>query len=366
VKPRDRSVYIRQFIIDNVSKHSGDIAKFAANNFHVTPQAIQHHLNEMVANGTLAASGKTRGRRYELVPIVDHQFVIQIAPGLEEHVVWEEQLKSRLEDPDLIPANVLTIAKYGFTEMLNNVIDHSGSDRAIITCRFTAEELELRVVDAGVGIFKKIMNAMNLHDEVAAIHELVKGKLTTDPEHHSGEGVFFTSRLFDAFALISGTLHFAHSSANGDWLIEKTEANLGTGVRMRIARKSKRHVTDVFHTYASPEKHGDAFSRTHVPLMLMQYGQDNLISRSQAKRLLNRFDRFSEIILDFQGVPFIGQAFADEVFRVFANAHPGIELIPIRANPDVTGMIAHVVAPRNPEQKPPSAPPTGPAPMPPR
>jgi hypothetical protein len=345
VKPRDRSVLIRQFIIDTVGKHPSDIAKIAAKHFGITPQAIQHHLNEMVGNGTLAPSGKTRNRRYELIPLVDYQVAIPIVPGLEEHLVWDEHIKPRLDD-DIVPANVITIASYGFTEMFNNVIDHSGSPNAMVSCRLTAEELELRVTDVGIGIFKKIMDEMKLDNEVAAIHELVKGKLTTDPERHSGEGVFFTSRLFDYFSLLSGTLHFGHSSANGDWLIEEIQTKRqGTGVRMRIARQSKRHVTDVFHTYADPEKHDNAFSRTHVPLMLMQYGQDNLISRSQAKRLLNRFDRFNEIILDFQGVPFIGQAFADEVFRIFAKAHPDIEIIPIRANPHITGMIAHVTSP---------------------
>jgi len=59
------------------------------------------------------------------------------------------------------------------------------------------------------------------------------------------------------------------------------------------------------------------FSKTHIPVFLAAYGEDNLISRSQAKRLLVRFERFKEIILDFENVESIGQAFADEIFRVF-------------------------------------------------
>ena len=40
--------------------------------------------------------------------------------------------------------------------------------------------------------------------------------------------------------------------------------------------------------------------------------EDFLVARSQAKRLLERFDRFEEVVLDFDGVRQVGQGFADE------------------------------------------------------
>jgi hypothetical protein len=48
---------------------------------------------------------------------------------------------------------------------------------------------------------------------------------------------------------------------------------------------------------------------------------------------------FKVILFDFTGVPTIGQAFADEIFRVFANAHPELEIHPVRANSEVKRMI---------------------------
>jgi hypothetical protein len=57
------------------------------------------------------------------------------------------------------------------------------------------------------------------------------------------------------------------------------------------------------------------------------------------KRLLARVDRFKTVILDFQEVTMIGQAFADEIFRVFRNSHPEIDLYPIHANTDVQDVI---------------------------
>jgi len=74
---------------------------------------------------------------------------------------------------------------------------------------------------------------------------------------------------------------------------------------------------------------------TVVPVRLAQYGDDKLISRSQAKRLLARLDRFKTVLFDFKAVETIGQAFADEIFRVFAQGHPNIEIIPINATPEI-------------------------------
>jgi hypothetical protein len=81
-------------------------------------------------------------------------------------------------------------------------------------------------------------------------------------------------------------------------------------------------------------------SRTVVPVVLAQYLDDPLVSRSQAKRVLARVDLFRTVVFDFSGVDSIGQAFADEIFRVFAQSHPGMELLFVHANASVRKMIA--------------------------
>ena len=63
------------------------------------------------------------------------------------------------------------------------------------------------------------------------------------------------------------------------------------------------------------------------------------MSRSQAKRLLARVDRFSIVIFDFATVESIGQAFADEIFRVFERAHPNIKLVAINTSKSIDQMI---------------------------
>ena len=63
-------------------------------------------------------------------------------------------------------------------------------------------------------------------------------------------------------------------------------------------------------------------------MKLARYGNENLISRSQAKRLLARLEKFKIVMLDFEDVATIGRAFADEIFRVFTNNHPEIQCDP--------------------------------------
>ena len=63
------------------------------------------------------------------------------------------------------------------------------------------------------------------------------------------------------------------------------------------------------------------------------------LSRSEARRLTTGFEEFSEIRLDFVKVESVGQGFTDEVFRVWSNEHPNIELIPIRMNEAVAFMV---------------------------
>ncbi len=229
---------------------------------------------------------------------------------------------------------------YGFTEMLNNVIDHSGASYVMVSITKTAASTAVEIYDDGIGIFKKIQAALNLDDERHAVLELAKGKFTTDPANHSGEGIFFSSRMFDEFDILSGEVYFSHEfERSEDWILQRGASRSGgTLVTMKLHNHTARTTKKVFDKFTSDDDYG--FTKTVVPVKLMQYGDDNLVSRSQAKRLLGRFDRFKVVVLDFSGVASIGQAFADEVFRVFRAKYPQVELIPIHASSEVRRMIS--------------------------
>jgi hypothetical protein len=198
------------------------------------------------------------------------------------------------------------------------------------------------IADEGVGIFLKIQRAMNLYDPREAILELAKGKLTTDPANHTGEGIFFASKVMDAFDIRSGLLHFMHDGWGSDILLERPANAPGTLVLMRLANDCNRHLQDVFDQFAAPEEY--TFAKTIVPVRLAQYEGEKLVSRSQAQRLTMRFEKFQVVVLDFAGIEEIGQAFTDEVFRVFGNAHPSTQLLPINLTPTVEKMVKRALA----------------------
>lgn len=332
----DRSAEIDAALLARVEAHPRDLVAATADALGLTRQTVITRVRALIGAGYLTKSGSTRPA-YRVGPNRQGIFTYALR-GLEEDRVWSHDAAPILRG---LPANVIDVCQYGLTEMVNNAIDHSGGARLRVSVDRARDRITLTVSDDGIGIFRKITAALDLPDERLALLELSKGKLTTDPRRHTGEGVFFTSRMFDRFQIASGELVFDHDDAQADDLLDDIEpryARRGTTVLMEIATRSKRTAKQVFDQFSSgPDDY--AFAKTVVPVRLAKVGDENLVSRSQAKRLTQRVERFRTVVLDFAGVASIGQAFADEVFRVFANAHPGIELVPMHAKPAVQQMI---------------------------
>jgi hypothetical protein len=143
----------------------------------------------------------------------------------------------------------------------------------------------------------------------------------------------------EILADVSHGLARERDGADDPRVIAVHECHAGGFHRDNHTARTTRKVFDQFTT-----DDDFTFSKTVVPVALAKYGDDNLISRSQAKRLLARIELFRTVLLDFKGVPTIGQAFADEIFRVFASEHPNVELIPIHASSEVRRMIDRVRA----------------------
>jgi len=336
----EAALVVKEFILNNVESHPKDINSLTASTFDVSRTAVSNYLRDLVNEGLLIATGKTKGRRYQLRDIVDERLELNVAENQQEDVVWRERVLPLM---DGIKKNVRDICQYGFTEIYNNVIDHSASDSSMIAIKRNATQVSLEVIDTGVGIWNKLQSELNLLDPRHALLELSKGKVTTDEERHTGEGIFFTSRMFDKFKIGSSTLVYSRERKGDEWLIDVDESPPfeGTGVYMEISTATDLTRTEVFEKFAS--KHHDyGFTRTHVPLKLLKYEGEELVSRSQARRLLARLEGFREVLLDFQGITTIGQAFADEIFRVYRNEHPNIAIFAANTTPDVIEMVTRV------------------------
>jgi len=310
----------------------------ASEQFDISRPAVLRHIHKLIADGTIVAHGITRDRHYEVKLLVDESFTFNPSNNVEEDKVWRHLVRPLLHE---MPVNVMSICEYGINEMVNNVIDHSEGIKAEIHLDQSAARVSFLVIDNGIGIFNKIQRDLHLGEPRQAILELSKGKLTTDPSRHTGEGIFFVSRMFDDFIVYSEGLFFSPNDTGVEMLPDSVIEGGGTTVSMGISTLSNRTLRDIFDHYTSDDFEY-TFSKTDVPVELATFEDENLVSRSQARRLLARFHEFDEVSLDFRNVDSIGQAFADEIFRVYARNNPDIEIITVNTNEQIEKMIRRV------------------------
>ena len=335
---RLRGEKVREFILKLIETNDSDLLSKTMNQFGIQKQAVNKHLKELLRSGLITKSGSYKNPKYSLIKLVSFNQDFALTPEISEDEIWAETVKPLIAE---LPANVVKIWQHAFTEMFNNVIDHSGAKSVTVAITKNAQEVQIRIRDTGIGIFKKLKDAFNLHDETHAIFELSKGKLTTDAKNHSGEGIFFTSRMLDKFMILSGHLCYHHKfDHQKDFLIESKDSPIqGTSVVMYLRNNVARTTKQVFDEYSSTD--GDyGFNKTVIPIALAEYGIDSLVSRSQAKRVLARVELFEHIVFDFNGVEEIGQAFADQIFRVFQIDHPNTKLTAVNLSPNVADMVS--------------------------
>jgi len=335
---RERTTEIRNYMLTACRDRSLNVAAETARHFKISRQAASRHLHALEEAGLVRSEGAKNVKKSTLIPLKQTSWTFRLA-GLKEDVVWLESIAPLIAD---LPGNVREMWQYGATEMINNALDHSEGLNLSIYFSRNAIDCELTITDDGEGIFHRIQRLTGLYDARESILELAKGKLTTDPQNHSGEGIFFTSRAFDSFAIISRNLYFTHRAEKDDWLIDIDSDTPGTSIYLRLSNTCPRTMKEIYDEYAEPDEY--SFNKTRVPVKLARYEGEKLVSRSQAKRLVSRFEKFSTVILDFEDVEEIGQAFADEIFRVFASNHPEVKLITAHATDAVNKMILRALA----------------------
>ena len=322
---------IIMYLLEKIEAGDPFPVKKTADSFSVTPATVYKYLDRLEADGAVR---KIKRGTYELTSR-SFSFSLTRSSGELER---EEYIYSRYILPQLesLPQNVIHMWDYIAGEMLNNVIDHSEAENVTVTVSMNCLNTTIRFADDGIGIFNKIKNYFNLYSLDEAVGELFKGKLTTDAQHHSGEGIFFSSRLADSFVIISSGKAFYHDRFDRDKFIDDFPAP-GTIIYATLSNNSNKSAKSVFDKFADVD---GGFTATSIPIV--NYFESIPVSRSQAKRLCEGLDKFRTVNLDFRGVEWIGQAFADQIFRVFANEHPEITVIPHNMNDDVRKMYNHV------------------------
>lgn len=307
---------------------------------------VNRILQQLEAEGRILLVGKANRARY----VVADRGAVQKAR--EEELTFHRILRNENLHEDVVldqirketgifvgtPDNVSRILYYAFTEMLNNAIEHSDSEKISVRMKRDANGIHFKVLDRGIGVFKNIMDRRGLRTELEAIQDLLKGKQTTAPDRHSGEGIFFTSKAADVLMIKGSNKKLIFDNNIGDVFIKDIKPIQGTEVDFWVSASTGRDLTEVFNEYA-----GEAFEfgKTSVTVGLYKMST-GYVSRSQARRILSGLEKFKEVILDFRDVDVVGQAFADEVFRVWVSHHPETRIEVRNASENAEFMIRHV------------------------
>jgi len=332
---------IKEFLREKKRASSTEIAR----HFGFTRQYASQILRILVNAGEVIKFGSTRAAFYTLPEFID-----EIGPSAIRRRLKNKNIKEHEVFDNLIsvfpafrtaPENVRSIVHYAFSEMLNNAIEHSLSKDIEVEIESEGGVIRFVVSDFGIGVFRNVMGKRNLKSELEAMQDLLKGKVTTDPKAHTGEGIFFTSKAADRFVLESfGYRMIIDNTIPDVFFQEEKRINRGTRVVFTIARVNDRHLNKIFEKYQS--KPGSyAFDKTEIRIRLFTMGTV-YVSRSQARRILVGLEKFKKIIFDFDRVPNVGQAFADEIFRVFQNRHPKILIESVNMSETVRFMIERV------------------------
>jgi len=337
---------VKALILKQIKKKNSIDSDTIARICNISRQAAHQHLRELVKSQKLLKIGKTRGSYYILFSRKEAKRLI----GKEEKYKARLRNKKLQEDyvydkvvyalPSLrkLQKNAQDIVRYAFTEMLNNAIEHSGSAYIDILFAMDSDMVSFNVVDKGIGIFRHIQKKFKLIDEYEALTEILKGKRTTMPSKHTGEGIFFTSKAADVFKIESGKITMSIDNKADDIYTGEIRYRKGTKVSFQINKKTRKDISTIFAQYSDSDY---KFDKTKVIVKL--YHKDvEYTSRSQARRLIMGLDKFKAVVLDFYQVKTIGQAFTDEIFRVFKMNNPGVVLEPINCCKAVEFMIRRV------------------------
>ena len=342
---------IDQEIVKRIREHGSITTSFLVDKFSVSRTYAHACLCSLENAGVVRRVGSTNRSRY-----------IFPEDGLSKQTTWvktfqnkkimmdESAILQMIRDETTLFAGlrgaVKSIFEYAFTEIVNNAREHSRANKIVISVERREgkdSHVFFRIKDNGIGIFTHIQKTIHLGSEEEAIEWLLKGKCTTASAGHSGEGIFFTSKIADTFSIRSGDVELRFDNTIPDAFVGEKRSIKGTDVEFSINTATNKDLIELFTQYCTDSDEMSAFDTTLIHVKVYQLG-GTCISRSQAKRLTSGLEKFKRIVLDFTDVSLIGQGFADEVFRVWQNQYKDTEFTVQNANSKVQFMIRRAQA----------------------
>ncbi len=330
---------VSRFIADLLKKKDSFTVKDIIALTNLSQPYIHRIITGLIESGLIVKSGKGRSTVYSRPGNRMFKNIKKIKIRLRNKDLSESDILNDINNQSGvfkgIKENVKSIAEYAFTEMLNNAIEHSQSKNIVIDAENQNGVIRFDITDSGIGLFNNLIRKFHLNNVLEAVQELLKGKKTTMPEAHSGEGIFFTSKSGDTFIIQSSEKKLFVNNLINDVSLGNTRIKKGTKITFTVSSRSKKVLKDIFDEYTDEDFR---FSKTKVHVKLYKYGSE-FLSRSQARRILAGLEKFKTIIIDFKDIDEIGQAFSDEIFRIYKRAQPDKLIEFINANENIEFMI---------------------------
>lgn len=337
---------IEKYMLRKIAADDEMLIEKTMDSFGISVTSAKRYLKKMADEGNVVKQAE-QACGYALYEETFEDCVKISESGQQEDEIYDRLLRDKLSG---CGKNARRIWQYVCVEMLNNALEHSRGTQIRMIVRRNVLYTTVLIADDGVGVFRTLVDYMAGHgwnepDEKDALVELYKGKITSAASAHSGEGIFFSSKAVDTFAIWSGGKMYKCYGEREHTVLENRLLayasrfqNIGTLVMMTLENETARDLAEVFDVFADVD---EGLIRTRIPIREACISGEP-VARSQARRICRRLEEFKEVILDFDGVEFMGQGFADEIFRVFATAFPGVLLCPVHMEKEVYRMVRHV------------------------
>ena len=237
---------IKRYLLEKIDSDDPAFIAKTADSFGISVTSVKRYIQTECDLGNIMPSESAKSG-YKL-KFSRHTFRYSITDLCEyDDLIFYDDVFPLLTGND----NSKNIWNYTLAEIFNNAIEHSEGSNIQFKVDSCCLYNRITIADDGVGIFRKICDVLktfgmkNPRPE-DAVTELFIGKMTTLPDRHSGEGIFFTMHLLKKMAIVSDGI-ILQSGFLGDTSLIKNRllayamkfTKKGTVVIMQISNETK-------------------------------------------------------------------------------------------------------------------------------
>ena len=301
------SEQIKDFILENLTRHQKDIIKASIRKFGLSRQAILKHMHTLISEDRVVAYGKTRDRFYELKHLVNFSKTVDIKNSFSPDEILKKQILPNLNS---VALNIYEICEFSIMALLSNALDHAQATKLHYNLYVSPNDVHFVLSDNGIGIFENLNNSLILEDIQVAAIEIAKGRITTDPQNHGGDELMTVIHLFNKVTIDSSGICLTYYNKKNEWTVTRSSQQKGTIIHLEIKSNSRRTCQEIFRQIFDREN-----KLVRIPVNLVRSDGEKVNSRIQAQSLLHNIKDLTEIEFYFKNIELIGPAFADELVR---------------------------------------------------